>query len=42
MDATAANQPVSVHAYADRVVIRQGGEVVGIRPVKAVEISPYA
>jgi transposase len=28
VDATAANQPVSVHAYADRVVIRQGGEVV--------------
>lgn len=28
VDATAANQPVSVQAYADRVVIRQGGAVV--------------
>ena len=28
VDAKAANQAVSVHAYADRVVIRQGGEVV--------------
>ena len=28
VDAQAANQPVSVHAYADRVVIRHGGEVV--------------
>ena len=28
VDAKAANKPVSIHAYADRVVIRQGGEVV--------------
>ncbi|MBF0304614.1 MAG: IS21 family transposase [Alphaproteobacteria bacterium] len=28
VDATAANRPVTVHAYADRVVIRHGGVVV--------------
>ena len=28
VDAKAANRPVTVHAYADRVVIREGGEVV--------------
>jgi transposase len=28
VEAKAANRPVSIHAYADRVVIRQGGEVV--------------
>jgi transposase len=28
VDATAANRPVTVHAYADRVVIREGGVVV--------------
>lgn len=28
VDAKAANRPVTVHAYADRVVIREGGEMV--------------
>jgi hypothetical protein len=32
VDASAANQAVSVHAYADRVVIRRDGQVVGEHP----------
>ena len=43
--ASAVGRPVEVHAYADRIVIRQDGRIVGdivARSVAAIRLRPLA